>query len=274
MSDANDVVKALEKYEELADLSCLAIHPETPGYTTGGVLRDTRAAREAIASRRAVVRIKPMSLSDGRTDYFVSIKVGDREVTPHVFREEYKAAYHVALYDWLLNGTGEEPCPVDFGPEDWPAQKFDLSALIAQKAREPAMLKFTANIPQIVVPPADHDEISRMVLDQPWEIQKAIVTITAHCTAIRDQETGTVADLAACISQCCLDLAKALPDPAAFEAAPWPNGSNETVPKALRFLAEHERPIGGQQSFNSEHLYQLAAEIERMSALQLYRKRI
>lgn len=76
----------------------------------------------------AVVSIKPMKLSDGRTDYYVSIKVGDRDVTPHVFREEYKAAYHVALYDWLLNGAGEEPSPVDFGPEDWPARKMPEAA--------------------------------------------------------------------------------------------------------------------------------------------------
>lgn len=71
-------------------------------------------------AQRPEVRVKPMRLSDGRTDYFVSIKVGDRDVTPHVFREEYKAAYHVALYDWLLNGAGEEPDMVEFGPDDWP----------------------------------------------------------------------------------------------------------------------------------------------------------
>jgi hypothetical protein len=139
----------------------------------------------------AVVSIKPMRLAGGRTDYFVSIKVGDREVTPHVFREEYKAAYHVALYDWLLNGTGEEPCPVDFGPDDWPARKMP-------EAEEP-------------LPMADHDEIGRKVLQEPWEIQKAVVTIAAHCTAIRDEQpTGKVADLAACISTCCLELANAL----------------------------------------------------------------
>jgi len=71
---------------------------------------------------KPAVSIKPMRLSDGRADYFVSIKVGDREVTPHVFREEYKAAYHVALYDWLLNGSGEEPDAVAFAPDDWPAR--------------------------------------------------------------------------------------------------------------------------------------------------------
>ncbi|MDB5584839.1 MAG: hypothetical protein JWR80_10015 [Bradyrhizobium sp.] len=71
---------------------------------------------------RPVVSIKPMELSDGRMEYFVSIKVGDREVTPHVFRDEYKAAYHAALYDWLLNGTGDEPDIIAFGPRDWPAR--------------------------------------------------------------------------------------------------------------------------------------------------------
>jgi hypothetical protein len=94
----------------------------------------------APANARAVVSIKPMALSDGRTDYFVSIKVGDRDVTPHVFREEYKAAYHVALYDWLLNGSGEEPDCVAFGPNDWPAKRTSQSGnsrreLIEQEAR-------------------------------------------------------------------------------------------------------------------------------------------
>ncbi len=71
---------------------------------------------------RPEVFVQPMKLADGRTDFYVTIKLGDREVTPHVFREEYKAAYHVALYDWLLNGSGEEPELVKFGPKDWPAQ--------------------------------------------------------------------------------------------------------------------------------------------------------
>jgi hypothetical protein len=83
-----------------------------------------------------VVSIKPMPLSGGRTDYFVSIKVGDKEVTPHVFREEYKAAYHVALYDWLLNGVGDEPVVVAFGPDDWPAQVFRMDHSAAASAAE------------------------------------------------------------------------------------------------------------------------------------------
>lgn len=76
-----------------------------------------------VSAQRPTVSIEPMHLSDDLVDYFVAIKVGDRVVTPHVFREEYKAAYHVALYDWLLNGAGEEPDVVEFGPNDWPARR-------------------------------------------------------------------------------------------------------------------------------------------------------
>lgn len=69
--------------------------------------------------------IKPMRLSDGRTDYFVSIKRDDREVTPHVFSDEYKAAYHVALYNWLLNGEAK-PDLMAFDEGDFPAQAVVL----------------------------------------------------------------------------------------------------------------------------------------------------
>lgn len=61
------------------------------------------------------------------------------------------------------------------------------------------------------VPLADHDEIGRKVINQPWEIQKAIVTIAAHCLVLKDNDRqNNVSDLAGCISQCCLDLANAL----------------------------------------------------------------
>lgn len=84
------------------------------------------AARAALAApgepvARPDVTIQSMKLSDGRTDYYVSIRVCGREVTPHVYREEYKAAYHVALYNWLLNG-GEKPDLMAFNPDDFPAQ--------------------------------------------------------------------------------------------------------------------------------------------------------
>ena len=42
----------------------------------------------------------------------------------------------------------------------------------------------------------------------------------------------------------------------------WPNYCLETAIEALRYLAENERPDGGNSSFNSEHLYQIADEIE------------
>lgn len=57
---------------------------------------------------------------------------------------------------------------------------------------------------------------------------------------------------------------------AAQEAVAWPNECSRTVPEALRFLANHERPSGGEDRFNSLHLIQLASEIERMASKPLY----
>lgn len=50
----------------------------------------------------------------------------------------------------------------------------------------------------------------------------------------------------------------------------WVNGCDQTVPQALRYLANHNRPAGGQELFNAEHLFQLADEIERMASKPLY----
>lgn len=81
-----------------------------------------------LSSSGPIVSVQKMGLSDGRTDYFVSIRVGDRQVHPHVFREEFKAAYHVALYNWLLNGSGEEPDILAFDEDDWPARVEEVNA--------------------------------------------------------------------------------------------------------------------------------------------------
>ena len=52
----------------------------------------------------------------------------------------------------------------------------------------------------------------------------------------------------------------------------WPNGCNETSVKALRYLAEHKRPIGGSDMYNTEHLYMIARELEIMSTSIFTRK--
>ncbi|MFO3675742.1 hypothetical protein ACKWMZ_26655 [Pseudomonas protegens] len=54
------------------------------------------------------------------------------------------------------------------------------------------------------------------------------------------------------------------------EPVAWWNSCNESVPAALRYLANHPRPSGGEQRYNAEHLYQLAGEIERMAKTPLY----
>lgn len=55
------------------------------------------------------------------------------------------------------------------------------------------------------------------------------------------------------------------------EPVAWGNGCDKTVPAALRYLAENERPFGGESRFNAAHLYQLAREIELMAEAPLCR---
>lgn len=50
----------------------------------------------------------------------------------------------------------------------------------------------------------------------------------------------------------------------------WPNGCNETAVEALRYLAEKPRPCYGNSTFNTEHLYMIAREVERMASQPLY----
>lgn len=50
----------------------------------------------------------------------------------------------------------------------------------------------------------------------------------------------------------------------------WPNHCDKSVPAALRYLAEKPRPGYGNSPYNTEHLYQLAREIEAMAGRDLY----
>ncbi|KAB2708297.1 hypothetical protein [Brucella intermedia] len=55
-----------------------------------------------------------MQTSSG-ADYYVCVKVGGREITPHMFKERWKAEYEVAEWLWLFNG-GEKPDLLAYGP--------------------------------------------------------------------------------------------------------------------------------------------------------------
>lgn len=50
--------------------------------------------------------------------------------------------------------------------------------------------------------------------------------------------------------------------PAAWRTEGW-NGCMCTAAEALRFLASNARPIGGEQTFNAEHLLQIAEELQK-----------
>jgi hypothetical protein len=59
------------------------------------------------------ISVKTMKLSDGREDHYVSIRVGDREITPHKYSIKGRAEFDVAEWNWLLNGA-EKPDVVDW----------------------------------------------------------------------------------------------------------------------------------------------------------------
>lgn len=62
-----------------------------------------------------VVSVQEMKTSAG-VDHFVHIRVADREITPHVFKERWKADYEVAEWKWLF-GQGEKPDLLAYGPD-------------------------------------------------------------------------------------------------------------------------------------------------------------
>lgn len=71
-----DILDRLKVYEEYGPLSSVAIHPETPGYSTGMLLGDTRAARREIKRLRDMLRRAMKHGLNGNRMYHV-IKAGD-----------------------------------------------------------------------------------------------------------------------------------------------------------------------------------------------------
>lgn len=65
--------------------------------------------------RNITCSVSEMKTSAG-ADYFVSIKCDGREITPHMFKERWKAEYEVAEWKWLF-GQGEKPDLMAYGPE-------------------------------------------------------------------------------------------------------------------------------------------------------------
>ncbi|MFV0800604.1 hypothetical protein EGJ57_04680 [Brucella anthropi] len=63
---------------------------------------------------KPTVCVGEMQTSAG-ADYYVCVKVGDREITPHMFKERWKAEYEVAEWQWLFN-DGEKPDLLAYGP--------------------------------------------------------------------------------------------------------------------------------------------------------------
>jgi hypothetical protein len=68
-------------------------------------------ASEAVKPRCYVAEMK----TSAGSDFFVAIKIGDRELTPHMFKEKWKADYEVEEWKWMF-GQAEKPDLMAFGP--------------------------------------------------------------------------------------------------------------------------------------------------------------
>lgn len=81
------------------------------------------------------ITVKTMALSDGRSDYFVAIIVGDREVTPYASRHQYQMEYEAASLRWLLLG-GKKPDLMAYSPNGWPGKPVEETASTSLKSNE------------------------------------------------------------------------------------------------------------------------------------------
>lgn len=69
-----------------------------------------------------IVDVVEYKKSDGSIDHYVRITCGDRNLTPYMFPERWKAEYSAAEFQWLFGQRGEQPDFEDFDPE-WKALK-------------------------------------------------------------------------------------------------------------------------------------------------------
>lgn len=58
-------------------------------------------------------QVATMRTSDGGADYYVHLECEGREITPHSFKERWKAEYEVAEWRWFF-GQGEKPDVLTF----------------------------------------------------------------------------------------------------------------------------------------------------------------
>lgn len=109
-------VRQLAKLE--LNLSLNDLSPNDWIVITSDILDAAKALRAP--AQPPIISVKTMALSDDRTDYFVSIKVGDREITPYVFRDaQFKAEYEAASFRWLLLGDAK-PDLMAYSEDGWP----------------------------------------------------------------------------------------------------------------------------------------------------------
>lgn len=83
------------------------------------ILAAHRAGQSTGQGAGISVDVATMRASNG-TDYYVRIACDGREVTPHCFKERWKAEYEAAHYAWIFGLRADEPSILAFDPESHP----------------------------------------------------------------------------------------------------------------------------------------------------------
>lgn len=78
------------------------------------------------------VDVCTMKTSAG-ADYYVRFRCDGREVTPHMFKERYKAEYTADHYAWVFGLRPDEPDLMAYGPESHP----DIPTMTLKREGQP-----------------------------------------------------------------------------------------------------------------------------------------
>jgi hypothetical protein len=131
-----------------------------------------------MSGEAVAISVKTMKLSDGREDHYVSIRVGDREITPHKYSIKGRAEFDVAEWNWLLNGA-EKPDVVD-----WLDRTRPLVALEARASDRERTIEECAKVADGFVDPVDPD-FARRRPDEAANFERDNDTARRLATAIR-----------------------------------------------------------------------------------------
>ncbi|UYW33673.1 DUF551 domain-containing protein [Methylorubrum extorquens] len=121
LNAATDALDGAAKREKVPDRSLKLLATSQDCELAASAVRALIAAQPAGQAGDAgiAVDVQTMRASNG-TDYYVRIACNGREVTPHSFKERWKAEYEAAHYAWIFGLRADEPSILAYDAESHP----------------------------------------------------------------------------------------------------------------------------------------------------------